>query len=350
MNAMSRFLGCLIIVAVMLSLIGCSGGSSGGPVLDAPSAARAQVAAALFVQQWAQIMWGMVTSQTTTGTPVFGPPVQNPDGSVSQTFTGTDGTVVVITQFLQGPDAGTVRLDITYPGGGTQTVEQGVPEFAGTITTIHWHITTPEGLDTQYTSVVDDKGNFNSKDDETDLTGTSTLPDGHTQTFDARSVPGESTIHSEQSDGSTFDMNVPLKRTSVQPPDMSVPSTGSYDIADQHMTFTLASTEAAPKHWAAMDSDFGGGVTGAFALNGDFSGSGELQRDGALAGNLSWDRAGVMSLTLVSAEQAQVNPAGAAVDYLVHRWQTLTALLAPAPGISAAGYPCILTEANRARH
>jgi hypothetical protein len=101
------------------------------------------------------------------------------------------------------------------------------------------------------------------------------------------------------------------------------------------LSFTLASTTAAPSRWATMLSDLGGGVTGQFSLNPDLSGSGQLTESGQPQAILSWTRSGETSVSFLSAERSATSPAGAAVDYLVHRWQTLTALMAPAPGVRA---------------
>jgi hypothetical protein len=325
-----QFLVCLVLVCVVVALAGCAGGSARGPVTEASLAAPSQVAAALFVQHWCQILWGTVSSQTGGGPPVAGDVVFDPvTGTVSITFTWPDGTVGVLTQF---PD-GTLTLEITFPDNSTQTIRQGVQQYDGVSkTTTDWQITTSGGLSVNYTSVVDNRGTFTDmSDDTTDLNGVATLPQGLTQEFVVRTADGQTVVTSKQSDGSTFTMTVQLAPPLNAYPDMTRVSTGTY-VLGSSMEFTLASTAANPTRWATMASDFGAGLLGQFALNADFSGSGELRRDGGFAGRLSWTRDGDMSLSLISAERALVNPAGAAVDFLTHRWQTLAALMSPAPG------------------
>jgi len=325
-------LGCLVV-----TLAGCSSGSARGPVSAASASAPGQVASTLFVQEWGQILWGLVTTQTGTETPSFGDPVFNPDGSVSQTFTGADGTEAVITAF---PD-GSVSLEISYPDGSTQTVLQSVPEFDGVSkTTTDWEVTSSDGTSVSYTSVVDDRGTiFDISDDTTELQGTSVLPNDLTQQFTVFTGSGQTDLQSEQSDGSTFTLRVPLGPPDFMLPDFSQPATGTYASDGVEIQFSLSSTAGAPSRWATMSSDIGGGLTGEFSLDSHFAGSGQLLQDEGLAALLSWTRTGDTEVNFPTAERSDVSPAGAALDYLVHRWQTLTALLAPAPGVASLCWP-----------
>jgi len=339
MKLTSRLSLALAVACLVAVMAGCSGGGARGPATAGSYSAPAQVAAALFVQQWSQILWGMVTSQTSTGTPSFGPPVHNPDGSISQTYTGPDGTVVVITAFLDG----TVTLDVTYPDGATQTTRQGKPDRVGPITTITWEITTSDGTTVNYTSVVDNGGTFNNMaDDITDLEGTSTLPDSSTQQFTVHTAGGHTAVQSDQSDGSTFGMEVPLKGPDFAYPDLTQAATSTYNLGGTDVQLSLESSADAPSRWARMSSDLGGGTSGEFRLAPDFAGTGRLRQDEALVALLSWTRTGDMNLSFVAGDRADTDPAGASADYLTHRWQTLTALFAPAPGVAAAGYAPIL--------
>jgi hypothetical protein len=312
---------------------GCSSGGVRGPVAAGSSAASRQFAAALFVEQWGQILWGLVTTQAGTQTPTFGDPVTNPDGSVTQSFTTADGTRVVLTAFTDG----SARLDIVWPDGSSQTVSQSIPEFdSASKTTTRWAVQSSDGLAVAYTSVVDDRGTeFDASDDTIELRGSSTLPGNLRQEFAALSANGQTTVQARQSDGSDFGLTVPLAPPEFMFPDFSQPSTGTYSAGGLVLSFTLASTTAAPSRWATMLSDLGGGVTGQFSLNPDLSGSGQLTESGQPQAILSWTRSGETSVSFLSAERSATSPAGAAVDYLVHRWQTLTALMAPAPGVRA---------------
>jgi hypothetical protein len=320
----------------LLALIigGCAGGGAGGPVTAGGDAASGQVAAAMFVQQWAQTLWGLVSSQTGTGQPTVGPPTPNPDGSISITFTGADGTVTVLTAF---PD-GSGRLETTFPDGSTQTVLQSAPVFDGVSkTTIDWDVTASSGLTVKYTSVTDNKGTGTDiSDDTTKLTGGSVLPDGKTQDFDVLTEGGQTTVDSTQSDGSDFTLDVPLEGPDFLLPDFAQQATGTYRSAGYDIQLTLGSTTAGPHRWARLLSDFGGGLAGEFALGRDFSGSGQLLEGGKAIAILSWTRLGETQVNFTSAGRSATSPAGAALDFLTHRWQTLAALMAPAPGGASA--------------
>jgi hypothetical protein len=312
---------------------GCSSGGVQGPVAAGSSAASRQFAAALFVEQWGQILWGLVTTQTGAQTPTFGDPVTNPDGSVTQSFTTADGTRVELTAFTDG----SARLDIVWPDGSAQTVSQSVPEFDSiSKTTIHWVVRSSDGLGVAYTSVVDDRGTpYDISDDTTELRGSSALPGNLTQEFVVLSANGQTTVQARQSDGSNFNLTVPMAPPEFMFPDFSRPSTGIYAAGGLELRFTVASTTGISSRWATMLSDLSGGVTGQFSLNPDLSGSGQLIQNGQPQALLSWTRTGETQVSFLTAERSSTSPAGAAVDYLVHRWETLTALMAPAPGVRA---------------
>ncbi|MBM3474311.1 MAG: hypothetical protein FJX75_13660 [Armatimonadetes bacterium] len=334
---MKKVLGVYLMVPVAcLSVLvaGCAGGGAGGPVNAGSDASSGQVAAAVFVQQWAQILWGLVTSQAHPGQPTAGPPTPNPDGSISQTFTGADGTVTVLTVF---PD-GSATLNTTYPDGSTQDVTQSVPAYDGVSkTTIDWRIVTSGGLDVTYTSVVDNMGTiFDISDDTTELTGSSVLPDGKTQDFGVLTEGGKTTVGSNQSDGSDFTLDVPLAGPDFVHPDFAQQATGTYRSANYDIRFTLDSTTGAPSRWARFDSDLGSNLTGAFALEKDFAGSGRLLENGRAIALMSWTPTGKTEVNFLGAGRSATSPAGAAVDFLTHRWQTLAGLLAPAPGGASA--------------
>ena len=93
MKTRLRFLCLAALAGPGLALAGCATGGVGGRSDVGPEAASRQVAAAVFVQEWAQLLWGLRTAQTSTEPPVMGPPVFHPDGSITQTITGADKTV-----------------------------------------------------------------------------------------------------------------------------------------------------------------------------------------------------------------------------------------------------------------
>ena len=337
---MKLALGGLRTPATMLLALAVAG-CPAGHALESVAPVPGHVAASTHVQQWSQTLWGLVTSHTGTETPSFGDPVMNPDGSVTQTFTTADGTEVVLASF---PD-GSALLDITCADGSTQSVSQSIPRFDGvSITTIDWRVTSSDGLSVEYTSTVDDRGTiFDMSDDITQLLGSSVLPGGVTQQFDVLTADGLTEVLSTQSDGSTFTLSVPLMAPDFARPDLSQGASGTYTGPGFSVDFTLTPTPKYPTRWAALVTDLGGAMTGTCSLNGDFSGFGQLTesspQDETLVALLSWTQDGETHVYLLSGQDRSMGPAGAALDYLEHRWQTLTALLAPAPVGSADAFP-----------
>jgi hypothetical protein len=328
--------GITALACVATTVAGCAAGRVSGTASVTSTAAPAQVAAAMFVQQWAQTLWGLAANQTGTETPIYGDYIFNPDGSVSLTFTGADGTQAELTFF---PD-GSVDYTTRYPDGATQTYLQSAPTFEDTRTIADWLVTSSNGLTVQYRSVLDTLGSYDGEDDTVDLTGTARLPSGATQDFAARTDGGakRTTVHSVQSDGSSFAATVPIAGVDLLP-DFKQPTTGTYTGPSVQIGFTLRHADAPGLRWDAMTCDMGEGLTGEFALGASFAGDGRILQNGGLLALMSWTRGGDSIVQFTSAKSSEVSPAGTARDWATHRWQTLAALLAPAPGLAATGVP-----------
>ena len=182
-----------------------------------------------------------------------------------------------------------------------------------------------------------DKGTHTDiSDDTTDMRGSSVLPDDKTQDFTVLTEGGSTKVQSAQSDGSNFTLTVPLAAPDFIAPDFAQSATGRYQSPDFDINFTLDSSSGAPSRWAQFTSDLGANLTGQFALDKDFSGSGRLLEDTRTIALLSWTRTGKMQVSFLSAGRGATSPAGAALDFLLHRWQTLAGLMAPAPGGASA--------------
>ncbi len=322
---------------------------SEGRAVEAVPTVPAQVAAAMHIQHWGQILWGLVTSQTGTEVPSFGDPIFNDDGSVSQSFTTADGTEAVLTAFLDG----SARIDIVLPDNASQTVLQSAPIFDGvSVTTIAWNITSSEGLSVEYTSVIDDQETiFDISDDTTELVGSAVLPGGLTQEFEVLTAGGVTEVQSSHSDGSTITLRVPLMAPDFMYPDPVQDTTGTYTDPSGSIHFVLSATPKDTARWAALVYDLGEATKGTYSLHADFSGFGQLtESDGTndeLVALVTWTQEGDSHVYLLNGQDRHVGPAGAALDYLQNRWLTLTALLAPAPGVGASGLPSVLLNALR---
>ena len=134
---MTRALRRTCLAAIVLPAIVLAS-SSDCRALDPVSTIRSQVAAAVYTQQWGQILWGLVTTQTGTETPSFGEPVFNPDGSVTQSFVTADGTETVLTSYPDGSAAALYGqtpplVNVSRKPGQWQTfnVFFSAPVFAG---------------------------------------------------------------------------------------------------------------------------------------------------------------------------------------------------------------------------
>lgn len=354
MTRLARLAYLLPVVCTAPMIVGCSSGTSTGPLPTGSRSSSGLVAAILYVQQWGQILWGMVSTQTGTTQPVVNPPAPGPNNTMVQTGTSADGTEWVLTIFLPPPPPPfpppmpdpQAMLEITYPDGTTQTVTQSAndPTVPPPLIRTNWQVTTSEGLTVNYTSTLDPGPPFppDMTDDIIDLDGASVLPNGLTQDFLVHTEAMQTAVHSEQSDGSTFTLDVPQALTVVSPgqppfvpptmglyPDMSQPSTGTLTGLGYDIEFTLTATTGAPKRWARMTCDFGGGVTGELSLNPDFSGSGRLMEAGEVIAHISWTKRGETTVQFLTGDSSATAPAGAAEDFLTYRWETLTALQAP---------------------
>jgi hypothetical protein len=304
---------------------------------DALSSIPGQVAVAAYVQEWGQVLWGLAVSQTGMLPDPVGDPVTAPDGSVSQTYVSPDGTVFVMTAFA---DCSTL-LVMTLPDGTVQAVRDSTPYAEGSTCTVDSSFTSSDGTAVTYSTVLDTNGTpWTDDDDTTVVSGSAQLPRGVTQTFRALIHQGQTEIQSAQSDHSVFSLTVPLEPELHLLPDFLRPAAGLFADDNSEVAFTLTATPAAPGRWAALVCDAGGGVTGTFGLNPDFSGFGQVEQAAAsgttLAALVSWTRSGDVSAYSLDGQNLQLGPAGAAVDFLQHRWQTLAAALAGTQGASSA--------------
>jgi hypothetical protein len=307
-----------------------------GRAADALSTIPGQAAAGVYLQEWSQFLWGLLASQTGT-LPVWGDTVHYPDGSSSMSFEAPDGTVGLKTQF---PDH-SFLIEMTLPDGTSQTIEieprTGSPD--GNVKISVFHVTSSDGFDLNYTRLQDGGGTrWDATDDWMQLWGIGVLPNGLSQSFTVTATDVRAEVESTQSDGSTYSMSVPLDPDPDLPkmlPDFTEVTSGTYTDATTAMHFTLAATPKFPLRWAAMLTDVEGGVTGALSLNADFSALGQLEADGMLAALVCWTRGGNVQACDLTGQNVQMGPAGAALDFLRYRWQTLTALGEPNPGASS---------------
>jgi hypothetical protein len=331
---MQSSLSRLRILAVVVLAVTIAA-SRPGRAADALSTIPGQAAAGLYLQEWSQFLWGLLSSQTGTF-PIWEDPVENPDGTWTASFRADDGTVGFWTWF----PGDSVLIEMTLPDGTSQTIEREPPIDSPdyTVTTKIYHVRSSDGFARDYTRVYDDRG---TKDEATDdwmqYSGTGVLPNGVSQSFTATATGGWVEVVSTQSDGSTYSMIVPLAPMVALPrmvPDLTRITSGTYTDPATAMQFTLTATPKFPLRWAAMRTEVAGGVTGTLSLNADFSALGQLEVDGALAALVCWTRDGEVQSCDLTGQNVQMGPAGATLDFLRYRWQTRKAMNWPMPGAS----------------
>jgi hypothetical protein len=319
----SRY-GLAVLAMVMVTLSASNEGRAGDAAQSVPN----QMAAAAYLQQWAQFVWGLATVQCGTAPTPVGDPVINPDGSLTMNLAAPDGTTVVLTNFMDGSS----RLVANLPDRTTQVFTNSAPAEDGALSIIYSTLDSSDGISVDYATALDMSGTpGDPADDVMTMRGSAVLPGGTTQVFSAVTASARMELESAQSDGSRFVLSVPLVRPFFELPDFTLAATGAYTDGGTNTRFTLRSTPSDPSRWGAFLCDSDSGVTGTFALNADFSGFGQIvqsTQEGAQPDALiTWTRDGDVAVYSLDGSNLHTGPGGAALDFLLHRWETLTALM-----------------------
>lgn len=96
-------------------------------------------------------------------------------------------------------------------------------------------------------------------------------------------------------------------------------------------TLTYRLTGRSEDWWDEMEFESDFGLSGSFAVDDHFLGSGQLQENGVVAGALRWDAELIGRLNLLGAGQEEVTPSAAARDFRLDQWANHSALLGPTP-------------------
>jgi hypothetical protein len=296
---------------------------------DALSAIPGHVTVAAYVQEWGQMLWGLAANQTGVFPAPIGDPITTSCGGTSEGYADADGTGWVLTIFTEGSSC----LVMTLPGGSTQTMRDSAMTFDGAVVRWDSTITASDGAAASYSTTWDLHGTADDgSDDIITVAGEAALPSGVSQSFSAITTSGYTSIHSVQSDRSDFTFSIPMSAPDfVSLPDLTRPASGTYKDSYGAVSFTLSPTPLNPGRWAALLCDSGDGVTGTFGLNADFSGFGQVEQSTpegpALVALVSWTQAGDVSAYSLDGQNLQLGPSGAALDFLAHRWETLSAFM-----------------------
>jgi len=132
-------------------------------------------------------------------------------------------------------------------------------------------------------------------------------------------------------DGSAMQLRTPFTGRGRDPllPDFGTGATGTFTPpAGQPLDFAIDGTADRGEIWNVSAPD---GTEGRFTLGDDFTGSGQITRDGQLQGALRWQASGDGTLDLLAAGSAEVTPSAAARDFQVDRWINTVAAMGPMP-------------------
>jgi hypothetical protein len=303
---------------------------------DSLSAVPGHVTVAAYVQEWGQMLWGLAANQTGVFPAPIGEPITTPCGGTSEGYAGADGTGWVLTIFADGSSC----LVMTLSDGSTQTMRDSAMAFDGAVARWDSTITASDGATASYSTAWDLRGTpDDGSDDIITVAGEAALPSGVSQSFSAITTSGYTSIHSVQSDRSDFTFSIPMAAPDfVSLPDLTRPASGTYTDSYGAVSFTLAPTPLNPARWAALLCDSGDGIMGTFGLNADFSGFGQVEQSTAegpaLVALVSWTQAGDVSAYSLDGQNLQLGPSGAALDFLGHRWETLSAFMGSTSGAS----------------
>jgi hypothetical protein len=258
------------------------------------------------------------------------PAQRQADGSITQDTTYADCTHEKRTQFRDGH----VVIEDQFPEGTSQTVTVGRVQASGSVLTIPVAQTFSNGDAVSYDYLRDTRNTpFNAADDTEQWRGQIAFKSQKPQAFTVQRINKVDMLDTSLPDGSRFTMSVPVQ---TAPAGFSVPNfagatAGSYASGGQRVDFELHGAGAST--WNEWTLTAPGGVTGRFALNPDFSGSGQLFRNGQIDSSISWDRDGKASITLVSGEATTAGPSAAALAFLAHAWRAMFASGGPGPGV-----------------
>jgi hypothetical protein len=160
--------------------------------------------------------------------------------------------------------------------------------------------------------------------------GSAILADGREMDFAHNRNDDRDELALALPDGSALNVEVPLTAAVRYWPDFLKGAEGTFrgrSGIEQQFRLTGSGTE----RWERWELDGPGGTEGQFALNEDFSGSGELRQGGDLIATLRWSAAGDGVLQPVGAGAVYATASAAARDFQIDRWIGNIAALGPMP-------------------
>lgn len=319
-----------------LLVSGCSSGAGkvGGGVVQQDRATQ-HVTSVILVRRWTQVVYNLQAPGASSCSFQQSPAQRQADGSLLQETTYANCVHEKRTQFRDGH----VVIEDQFPEGTAQTVTVGRVQARGSELTIPVTHAFSNGDAVSYDYIRDTRNTpFNAADDTEQWRGQITFKAQQAEAFTVqRTLAAQGskldTLNTTLSDGARFTMSVPLQTAAggFSVPSFTGATTGNYTSGGQRVEFALRGAGADTwNEWTLSAPD---GVTGRFALNPDFSGSGQLFRNGQIDSSITWDRDGKAAITLVSGEATTAGPSASALAFLAHAWRAMFASGGPGPGV-----------------
>jgi hypothetical protein len=330
MKCLACVLLALLACAVVAGLVGgCSG--TGAPAVPGDLQALQRIAndnlsAVLMVKRWSIVLHpGTVdTSTATCDSSHEELPPQPGDPSGSRRFRDTypDCTTAEVLLLADGSATQVVH----YADGAEKTVLWGPVIATGSLREVHLQESLWDGSGLDYVF------SFRMGSVGTRRQGTAVLGDGRDMAFDHFRSDRRDQLAVDPDDGAHLGLQVPIRHLpgGVYLPAFAQGATGTYEgSGTDRLRFVLSS--AADARWEGWEFTAQDGTTGVFTLGADFSGAGELRRDGRLLGTLSWDADAKGQLSPIGAGATDAVPSAAARDFVIDQWIRNIAAMGPMP-------------------
>jgi hypothetical protein len=254
---------------------------------------------------------------------------------------------------LPGDPAGTVRMRgttsdcltweaVQWPdGSGEQTYQRGsqqshmiwgAPRMNGPWQIVDIDQTMWDGARLVYESAY----NLQSANSDQYYVGRATLADGREMDFEHNRNNDRDELNLVLPDGSALQIEVPLTVAVGAPywPRFTEGADGTFR-GPTGLEQSLRLTGSGDERWNRWELRAPDGTTGAFALEEDFTGSGQLSRSGEVLGALRWWETaedGLLgALEPVGSRAVEATPSGAARDFRIDQWIGNIAALGPMP-------------------